>query len=375
MSGVEYTGAALLLSNRGRYGVDRPAGRNPGRVTQAEYIRRLPKVQLHCHLEGTVRAATFRELALRHGVDIGPRGSAPLDRTYEFATFNEFLRMFMDVCKTLCVPEDYARMARDYVEDAAAQGVAYAEVHISPPVWSHFHPDLDIRRTIEAMREALDDAGRAHDMRVAFVYDLVRNFGPERAVANALHAASLQDLGVVAAGLGGDEVAFPPALFTEAFATARAAGLHLVAHAGEAAGPESVRDALDLLGVERIDHGVRAIADDALVDELARREVALDMCPTSNRLTGAVLAGTPHPIAEFDRRGVRCNIDADDPPLFGTTLCDEYAAVAELTGSDALERFARNAIDASFAEPSHKARLRERLTAVGAETAPARRTP
>jgi adenosine deaminase len=343
-------------------------------VTQAEYIRRLPKVQLHCHLEGTVRAATFRELAARHGVDIGQRATVPLDRAYGFATFNEFLRLFMNVCKTLCTPEDYAQMARDYVEDAVAQGVVYAEVHIAPPVWSYFHPDLDLRRTSEAIRGALDNAGRPHDLKVVLVYDLVRNFGPEQAVQNARHAATLQDLGVVAAGLGGDEAAFPPALFKEAFATASAAGLRLAAHAGEAAGPESVRDALEILGVERIDHGVRAIADDALVDDLARRGTALDMCPTSNRLTGAVPADAPHPIAEFDRRGVRCTIDADDPPLFGTTLCDEYAAVAALTGADALERFARNAIDASFAEPSLKERLRARLYAFCAETPTARRT-
>src|SRR5581483_4889915 len=115
-------------------------------------IRRLPKVQLHCHLEGTLRASTFRELGRRHGVDLGPRGTAPLEQTYAFATFAEFLLLFAAACKVLRTPEDFARLARDYAEDAALQGVAYAEVFISPSVWRYFHPDLNVRAVVAAMR-------------------------------------------------------------------------------------------------------------------------------------------------------------------------------------------------------------------------------
>jgi adenosine deaminase len=340
----------------------------------SEFIRTLPKVQLHCHLEGTVRPERFRELAAHHGVDIGERGRVPLDQSYAFATFGEFLLLFAAVAKTLRTPEDFAAIARDYAADAVAQGVLYSEIFVSPSVWTYFHPDLDVRATFAAIRAALDDARRQGGLDVAIICDLTRNFGAERALATARTAIALQEFGVVGIGLGGDETKYPPGLFTEAFAEAKRASLHLVAHAGEAAGPASVWEAIDALGVERVGHGVRAREDDRLVDELAARGIALEMCPTSNSLTGAVGPGATHPIAEFDRRGVRCVIDADDPALFGTTLNEEYAAVADLVGEDALPRFVRNAIDASFAPPERKRALHGRLDAFCLETIGDRRT-
>jgi adenosine deaminase len=181
----------------------------------------------------------------------------------------------------------------------------------------------------------------------------------ERALATARTAVDLADagLGVVGVGLGGDEAKFPPAAYAEPFAFARARGLRTVAHAGEAAGADSVRDAVEMLGAERIGHGVRALEDDRVVDLLVRNGVALELCPTSNRLTGVVPAGAPHPIAELDARGVCCTIDADDPALFSTTLEHEYRLVAEQCGQVAVVRFARNAIEASFASAPAKAAL------------------
>jgi adenosine deaminase len=339
-----------------------------------EAIRRLPKVQLHCHLEGTLRAQTFRDLARHYGVDIGARGQVALEETYAFATFGEFLLLFAEVCKVLRTPDDFARLAGEYARDAAGEGVAYAEVFISPSVWTFFHPTLDVRATVAAMREAFHDAERTHGTRVALIADLTRNFGPERALATARQAIGLQDLGVIGIGLGGDEARFPPALFIEAYAAARDAGLHVVAHAGEAAGPQSVRDAIDLLGAERIGHGVRALQDATLVAELARRSIPLEVCPTSNRLTGAAPPGFPHPIVALAAAGVRCVIDADDPALFGTTLCDEYALVRDVAGDDALLRFARNAVDASFAGEREKRALHARFDAFSADFEAVRRT-
>jgi adenosine deaminase len=339
-----------------------------------EAIRRLPKVQLHCHLEGTLRAQTFRDLARQYGVDIGKRGQCALDETYAFATFGEFLLLFADVCKVLRTPDDFARLAAEYARDAASEGVAYAEVFISPSVWTFFHPGLDVRAAVAAMRDALRDAGREHGLEVALIADLTRNFGPERALATARQAITLQDLGVIGIGLGGDEARFPPALFVEAYATARDAGLHVVAHAGEAAGPQSVRDAIELLGAERIGHGVRALQDDALVADLARRGIPLEVCPTSNRLTRAAPPGFPHPIVALAASGVRCVIDADDPALFGTTLCDEYALVRDIAGDDALMTFTRNAVDASFAGDRKKRALHARVDAFSADFEGVRRT-
>ena len=325
---------------------------------------RLPKVQLHCHLEGTVRPETFRELAALRGV-ASARAEGPLEDTYAFSTFREFLLTFAEVCKTLQRPEDYARLARDYAIDAAAQKVRYAELFVSPSVWTFFHHDLDVRATFEAMREAFDDEGGRRGLSVALICDLTRNFGLERAFDTARLAVTLAGagVGVIGIGLGGDEANFPPALYREPFAYARAHGLHAVAHAGEAAGAESVRDAVEILGAERIGHGVRALEDPAVIDLLVRRKIPLELCPTSNRLTGAVAPGAPHPIAELDALGVICTVDADDPALFSTTLEAEYALVAATCGEDALARFAANAIDASFADAARKAELRRELAA------------
>jgi adenosine deaminase len=339
------------------------------------FVRTLPKVQLHCHLEGTVRAETFRELAGRYGAE-SPRASGPLEATYAFTTFRDFLLTFAEVCKVLRTPDDYARIARDYVTDAAAQNVSYAELFISPSVWTYFHGDLDVVEVCQAMRDVFDREGSQRNIEVALICDLTRNFGVERAQKTVELAVRLAEhgLGIVGIGLGGDEINFPARLFIEQFGYARTHGLHCVAHAGEDAGPESVREAIDLLGAERIGHGVRALADAELVTELARRRIALELCPTSNRLTGAVALGAEHPIVAFDAAGVVCTVDADDPALFSTSLSQELALVAAWLGEDALLRFTHNAIDASFASAERKADLRRALETFGLETAPRPRT-
>ena len=325
-------------------------------------LEALAKVQLHCHLEGTVRAETFRALAAKYGVELGERAEPA--RTYAFRTFGEFLLLFAKVTETLRAPEDFARVARDYAADAAAQGVAYAEVFVSPSVWTFFHRDLDVRATVAAIREALDEAAGPLGIEVALIADLTRNFGAERAEASAREAVALRDLGVIGIGLGGDEARFPPELFERAYAIAREGGLHGVVHAGEApegTGPASVRAAVEVLRAERIGHGVRAIEDPAVVELLAARRIPLEICPTSNRLTGAAPADAEHPLGVLDAAGCIVTIDADDPALFGTTLLEEYRFVADTFGEDALLRFARNAIDASFAPPETKLRLHERF--------------
>jgi adenosine deaminase len=321
----------------------------------------LPKVQLHCHLEGTVRAATFRELAARHRVDLGERADPA--QTYSFSTFREFLLLFAKVCETLREPNDYARIARDYVVDAAEQGVAYAELFVSPSVWTFFHAELDVRATVEAIRQALDETGARLGIEVALIADLTRNFGVEKAEASARQAVSLRDLGVIGVGLGGDEANYPAEWYERAYAIARDGGLHGVVHAGEAAGPQSVRAAVERLGAERIGHGVRAIEDPAVVALLADRKIPLEICPTSNRLTGATPVEAIHPIGALDAAGCLVTLDADDPALFGTTLLDEYRLVERWLGEEAILRFAANAIEASFASAPTKARLHARFEA------------
>ncbi|MEO6835575.1 MAG: adenosine deaminase [Candidatus Tumulicola sp.] len=333
---------------------------------------RIPKVHLHCHLEGSLRGATFVELAGKHGVPlryrppgrdagafVGDQGE-PVDPAdpYRFKDFQEFLLAFAAVSRALQEPDDYARLAAEFVEDALAQNVMYGELFVSPSVWTFFHANLDVRETIAAIVAQL----RAARPRATFalIVDLTRNFGQARALRTAKLATTLADLDVIGIGLGGDEARFPPELYADAFAYARAAGLHCVAHAGEAAGPASVRAAVERLRAQRIGHGIAALQDPALVELLANERVPLEICPTSNAVTGAALPGR-HAFLEFDRAGCIVTIDADDPTMFHTSIADEYALVESIAGSDTLTRYVRNAVDASFAEPHLKAAMHARL--------------
>lgn len=336
----------------------------------AELLRTLPKVQLHCHLEGTLRARTFIDLARRHGVALTyHRGQAPSvapvvdaddpEGVYRFENFQEFLMTFAAVSRALAEPDDYGRLAAEYVEDALAHNVAHAEVFISPSVWQFFHPQIDVRACVGAMRDAFDLA--KSQLEVLLIADVTRNFGAESAMQTARMAVDLQDVGVVGVGLGGDEARFPAEMFEDVYAFARKEGLRTVAHAGEAAGAQSVHAAVEVLGAERIGHGIRALEDPGVVEMLAKRRIPLEVCPTSNMLTGVAPRGEPHPLVQLDAAGCVVTIDADDPALFGTTITDEYAYVLEIAGLEAVLRFAANAVDASFAAPERKAALHRRL--------------
>ncbi len=199
-----------------------------------------------------------------------------------------------------------------------------------------------------------------HGVEFSLIVDVTRNFGADSAMRTAQLAASMAGEGVIGIGLGGDEMKFPPELFGDVFAYARAQGLHTVAHAGEGAGAQSVRAAVEI-GAERIGHGVRAIEDPAVVALLRERAIPLEISPTSNARTGVVPLDAEHPFTHLDASGVRVTIDADDPAIFGTSISAEYALVARRAGIATLQRFITQAADASFLAPSAKAALHERL--------------
>jgi len=328
---------------------------------------RLPKIHLHCHLEGAVRAETFVDLAARRGVPLHYRSADRADAQdpYRFGDLQEFLYTFAAVSRSLAEPDDYGRVAREFVEDALAQNVVYGELFVSPPVWTFFNPGLDVRAAMEAIVSEL----RRARPRASFVLlpDLTRNFGAERALETARAVAGMTSLDIVGISLGGDEATYPAALFADAFDYARACGLHRVAHAGEGAGAQSVRDAIELLGAERIGHGIRALDDPPTLELLASRRIALEVCPTSNERTGVATGERPHPYVDLDHAGCVVTIDADDPAIFQTSIEREYALVERVAGAPALERYVRNAIDASFAAASEKAALQALVSRAVAE--------
>ncbi|MFN2528525.1 MAG: adenosine deaminase [Candidatus Baltobacteraceae bacterium] len=353
-------------------------------MSTLEVLRKLPKVQLHCHLEGTLRAPTFLELSGRYGVSTvyRPHGSderaamtpKSVDDVYAFKDFGEFLFTFAAACRSLQTPADYVRLLHEYSEDAQAHNVMYAELSVSPSVWRFFNPDLDIEETFSQMYAAADDRAVDGGPVIRFIVDLTRNFGPQPALQTARLAAGLERYGCIGIGLGGDEASFPPTLFADAFTYARSKGLHTVVHAGEAAGAQSVRDAIAVLGAERIGHGIRSLEDSSLMELLVSRKIPLEVCPTSNYRTGVVAQDKPHPLQELERAGVTIVLDSDDPAMFQTDITTEYAFAQKLLGTDAVLRYARNAIDCSFAEERPKASMRERFEQACAELLPARRT-
>lgn len=347
---------------------------------------RIPKIHLHCHLEGSLRPSTFVELAAKYGVPLRyrPKGSQlkafvddstsvvdPSD-PYHFHDFEEFLLTFASVSRSLQQPDDYARLAREFVEDAIAQNVIYGELFVSPSVWTFFNPNLDVRAVFEAIVTQLRIAKPQATFKL--LPDLTRNFGAASAMQTARHMVKLTDLDVIGVSLGGDEIRFPAKLFVEPFDYARAHGLHCVAHAGEADGAQSVRDAVELLQAERIGHGIHALEDPTVVELLATRRIPLEICPTSNLLTGAALADHPHPYVDFDRAGCVVTIDADDPTMFHTSIANEYAIVEQAAGSAALQHYVHNAVDACFADDAAKASMHRQVDVACAEPRAPRRT-
>jgi adenosine deaminase len=331
-------------------------------------IASLPKIHLHCHLEGTLRAETFVELARRYGVSTryrpgGKQIQGPTDPAlvYRYESFVEFLTTFAAVSRSLASPDDYARLAREFVADALAQNVVYGELFISPSVWAFFHPELDLAATVRSIVQELRVV-RSKKVEFSLIMDVTRNFGAESAMRTAQLAAKLAGEGVIGIGLGGDEAMYPPALFKDVYLFARSRGLHRVAHAGEAAGAASVRDAIEILGAERIGHGIRVLEDPGVVAMVRERGIPLEVCPNSNYATGVVAQGETHPLAQLDAAGLTVVVDADDPSMFETTISADYAYVAQTLGTDALRRFIGNAVEASFLSKSEKRALRERIS-------------
>ncbi|GIH02360.1 putative adenosine/adenine deaminase [Rhizocola hellebori] len=290
-----------------------------------------------------MRAATLEELSAEAGLPApNPRG---------FTTFAEFQTMFQAVYDVTRIrPENLMRLVREIVDDAAADGVVWVQPHFDPNLYPSFGPAEHVLEMALAEGHA---AAARHGIGFGLTLGAMRHLGPDWAVSMAHFAGRYVDAGVRALGLTGDEVAFPPEPFAEAFAIAREAGLTAAPHAGELSGPDSVRAAVEVLGATRIAHGVQAVHDPELLAMLAERKVTLDVCLTSNDLLG-VAPLAQHPLPRLLEAGVGCSLGADDPTMFGVGLLDEYRlARTELGLSDhQLASLARTSIDTSDAPPA-----------------------
>jgi adenosine deaminase len=335
-------------------------------------VAQLPKAELHLHMEGSVAPETAVQLARRHGVEITPGEVA---RRYRSPDFSGFLDAYKWVTSFLREPQDYALIADELFSRLAAQNVVYAEITISASVM--LRRNQDVAANFAALAAASSRAN-ASGLRIQWIFDTARQFGPEAALETARWAARLASQGVVAFGVGGDELALSAADLRPAYDLVRDAGLRAVAHAGEIGPPQAIREAIEILGAERIGHGIAAALDPALMDRLASDGVTLEVCPTSNLRTGALARQfgaesahlDRHPLKSFFDRGLRVALSTDDPAMFETDLIAEYAVASRLgLAAPEIARLAEMSFHAALLpeadRQSYLARFRKRAREFG----------
>jgi len=305
-------------------------------------ILQLPKAELHVHLEGCMTPTLLVELAARHSEKIELR---TVEERYKTRTFAEFLELFKWVTSYLREREDYARLAEATALRMSEENCIYAEITLSVGVM--LLRKQNVERNFAAIREGVARTRYAAGcgLRVQWIFDAVRQFGAEKAMDVARLAAEMKSEGVAAFGMGGDEESLPAADFRRGYEYAAREGLHRVVHAGEMGGPDAVHDAIEILGAERIGHGIASIRDEKLMEMLAERDIPLEICPQSNVCTGALakLLGVAearieeHPLREFITRGVPVTLSTDDPAMFHASLNESYRAAAEKMGLSAAQ--------------------------------------
>lgn len=320
----------------------------------------LPKVELHLHLEGAAPPEFIRGLAKRKHIDLS--GIFDERGHYTYRDFVDFLRVYEAACTVLNTPQDFHDLTLAVLEHSGVEGVIYSEAFLSPDFCGG--GDLVAWRDYLAAIEAAAATAEAQmGITLRGCVTCIRHFGPEKARKIARCAQETAGRFITGFGIAGDENRFHPREFAYAFDAAREAGLGLTAHAGEWGGPQSVRDALEHLQVSRIGHGVRAVEDRALMDDLAERGVVLEVCPGSNIALGVYPALKAHPIAKLRDAGVQVTVSTDDPPFFHTTMTREYHGLAGAFGWDTTEfsEINRIALDAAFCDGETRAKLAARL--------------
>jgi len=326
------------------------------------FIRGLPKAELHVHIEGTLEPELLFELAARNDIEL-PFGSEDEVRAaYEFDNLQTFLDIYYQGASALRTEQDFYDLMRAYLTRAHTDGVRRAEIFFDPQ--THTERGVGFAVFMEGFLGAIEDAERDSGISAGLIMCFLRHLPAAAAVETWEQAGGYQER-ILGVGLDSSEIGNPPELFTEAYGLAWAAGLHAVAHAGEEGPPSYITGALDALGAQRIDHGVRCEEDRDLVERLVIEEIPLTMCPLSNIKLGVFDQMKDHSLRRLLNRGVKVTVNSDDPAYFGGYVGDNYLAVAEALGLDEWDvvRIARNSIEATFLDQAAKERLVTELEA------------
>ncbi|MFI9241719.1 adenosine deaminase [Streptomyces sp. NPDC053086] len=317
----------------------------------------LPKAELHLHIEGTLEPELAFELAARNGVTLPYADTEELRTAYRFKDLQSFLNLYYELMTVLRTERDFTDLADAYLARAAAQGVRHAEIFFDPQ--AHIARGLSLGTVVEGLWRALGSSERNHGVSTKLIMCFLRDESADSALETLQAATPYLDR-ITGIGLDSAEVGHPPAKFREVYQAAAALGLRRVAHAGEEGPPEYITEALDLLGVERVDHGLRCLEDPVLVERLVRERIPLTLCPLSNVRLRAVDTLADHPLPAMLDAGLLCTVNSDDPAYFGGYAGDNFRAVHETLGlgEDRLRELARNSFLASFLEDDEERRAR-----------------
>ena len=319
-----------------------------------DWFDRVPKVEMHLHLEGAVPHDTLWELVQKYGGDPAVPNLEALKRLFEYRDFRHFVEVWDWKNRFIREYADFTVIAETAARNWVRQNLRYVEAFFSPSDFACH--GLKTQELTAAIRAGLS---QVPDVEVALVADLVRDSGPEHAAITLAKVNEVRDLGVVGIGIGGSEHRFPPEPFAGLYEQARRLGLHTSAHAGEAAGPASIWGAIRSLHVDRIGHGTRACEDDRLVDYLAKTGTPLEVCPLSNVRTGVVKRLEEHPVRAYCQRGIAVTINTDDPQMFGNSLAEEYRLLEKRLGfsRDETRALILQGIRASWLSDDRKERM------------------
>lgn len=326
-----------------------------------EQVKNMPKIELHVHLEGATQAEVFYNLAIKNGVDFGVSSLEEWKSFFEFKNFGHFLRVYTLAITALKKPEDYTYIIKEFYRQQAEQNIVYSETFLSA---SFITQKFETETILNAIEKGIQEGSEQYGVKINFIPDISRELVDTQInVADFVIEGYKRGL-FIGLGIGGPESGFPPELFEKAFAKAKKAGLHVVAHAGETEGAKSIWGALHSLGAERIGHGVRSLEDSKLIDYLIANNITLEVSPTSNYALGIVKNGEMHPIRKLVDAGVNCTINSDDPAMFSTSLRQEYFLLLK-QGFNCSELYHMNlqALNVSFACDETKEIIKAKLKA------------
>ena len=315
------------------------------------WYERVPKVELHLHLEGAIPQEALWQLMQKYGGDPAVPNLAALQRKFQYRDFPHFIEPWVWKNRFLREYEDFTLIAEAVAKNLVRQNVKYAEMFYTPS--DFFRHDLEVQRLTAAIRSGL---GRVKQIEIGLILDFCRDRGPENADRNLDAVKEVKQLGVIGVGIGGSEQNYPPEPFAGVYEKARQLGFHTGAHAGEAAGPESIWGAIRSLKVERIGHGTRAIEDETLVRYLAEKQIPLECCPISNVCTGVVKSIEAHPVKKFFDAGLLVTVNTDDTAMFGNSLAQEYQMLEERLGfsQDEVRKVILNGVKAAWLSNDRK---------------------